>query len=78
MDREKLEQEVKDWASYVAVEMPDKEKKNIQIFRHGNTDLQLVSICTFLNRFAEKNGQKGTDLIPYFTNILLNNSKEGK
>ena len=78
MEREKIAQYSKDLAAFVAIEVQDKEKMDIEVLRNGDKNLQLVALCTFISSFAQKNGKKASDLIPFFTNILINNSKEGE
>lgn len=72
---EKIAEYSKDLASFVFLEVEDREKMDIKVFRNGNPDIQLVSLCTFISSFARKNGKKATDLIPFFTDVLINNSK---
>lgn len=58
------------------LEMPNKAERKIVIQRKGDLNMQMSALCTFIETFAEKNNKKATDLIPYFTEALVNNSKE--
>lgn len=73
---QKIAEYSKDLAAFVMLEVEDREKMDIKVFRNGNPDIQLVALCTFISSFAKKNGKKASDLIPYFTNSLITNSKE--
>lgn len=78
MNREELSEYGKNKPAFVALEVADKTKVNIEVLRTGETKLQALALCTFLANFAKKNGKQPMELIPMITEALVRNTEVAK